>query len=108
MRVDDLPADGLADTHVALHAAIRLAGRGRGEVFFAPRVAPGAEVRPLHGAEIETMFVVVACRAQTTAEIARRRVAHEAPALRRRDGEALPAEPPSPGLGRGQGLLRPG
>jgi len=71
MRVDDLTADGLAHAHVALHAAIRRAGRWAGEVIFAPRVAPGAEVRPLHDAEAKAMFVVVTRRAQTTAKVAR-------------------------------------
>src|SRR5438876_189527 len=98
MRVDDLPAGGLADANVTLHAAIRQAGRRDEEVSFAPRVASGAKVRLLHRAEAEAMLVVVARRAQTTAELARGRVAHEAPALRRGDGEALPAKRLSRGL----------
>ena len=71
MRVDDLPADGLAHANVALHAAIRRALRWAGEVVLARRVAPGAEVRPLHGTETKAMFVVVTGRAQAPAEIAR-------------------------------------
>src|SRR5262245_11148372 len=74
MRVDDLAAHGLARAHVAQHAAIRQARSGDGEVRFAPRVAPDAEVRSLHGAEADTMLVVVTRRAQTTAQLARGRV----------------------------------
>jgi hypothetical protein len=70
MRVDDLPADGLAHANVTLHAAIRQAGRWDGEVPCAPRVAPGAEIRRLHGAQAEAMLIVVTRRAQTTAELA--------------------------------------
>src|SRR6266850_3458309 len=95
MRVDDLPAGGLAHPNVALHAAIRRAGGG--EVLLASRVTRGAEIGPLHGAEAEAVLVVVTRRAQTTAELARRRVTHEAPALAGGDGEALPAERPSGG-----------
>lgn len=92
MRVDDLTALGLAHACVALHAAIRRAGRWAGEVVYAPRVAAGAEVRPLHDAEAKAMFVVVTGRAQTAAEIARGRVAHEAPPACRGGGEALQPE----------------
>src|ERR1700730_10213994 len=92
MRVDDLPVHGLAHTHVALQTAIRHAGCLDGEVPFPPRVAPGAEVRPLHGAEAKAMVVVVTRRAQTTADLARGGVTHEASPPRRGDSETFLAE----------------
>src|SRR5262249_9183651 len=66
-------------------------------VHFFPRVASGAEVRPLHGAEAEAMFVVMTRRAQTTAKLARGRITHEAPRPRRPGGKALQAECPPRG-----------
>ena len=82
MGVDDLAARGLAHAHVALHAAIRQAGRRDGEVLLSPRVASDAEVRPLHAAEAEAMLVVVTCCAQTTAGAARGLIPREPPPLR--------------------------
>src|SRR5262245_1665804 len=89
MRVDDLAAHGLAHAHVALHAAIRRTGSGNGEMGFAPRVAPGTEVRLLHGAEADAMLVVVTRCAQTTAQLTRGRITHEAPPGRSGNDESL-------------------
>jgi len=92
MRVDDLPAHGLAHANMAPYAAIRRAGRGDGKVSVTPRMAARAEVGSLHGAEAEAMVVVVARRTETTAELARGRVTHEPSRLRRGDNEARPPE----------------
>src|SRR5215831_20665354 len=93
MDVDDLSLDGLAHAHVALHATVRQTGRGGGrEVLFAPCVAPGAEIRSIHGTEAEAVFIVVARRAQPAAELSRGRVAHEPASGSCGSGEAVRAQ----------------
>jgi len=90
MGVDDLASGRVANAHVALHAAVRQPGGWTRKVFFPSHMAPGAEVRSLHGAEAEAVLVVVARGAQSATELARGRVAHEPPS--------------SPSRGRGEGV----
>ena len=89
MRVDHLAGHGLADPDVTLHATIHRPGRRVGIVRVTIRVAAGAEVRPLHDGDVETMLVVVAGRAEAATELARGRVADEAPPAG--DGTAKPS-----------------
>src|SRR5262245_53008462 len=108
MRVDDLTCHGRANPDVACGAPVLRVGPYVGEVLLAVSVAADAEVFPLHGGEAEAVVVVVARRAQATAqrpgnritdEPSRHRDVRHAGTLRiGRFGESLSAErrPQSP------------
>src|SRR6185436_7881775 len=80
MRVDDLTALGRAHPGVTLRAAVGQARRRDREVGLAPGVTADAELGSSHGCQAETMLIVVAGRAQTTAELTGGGVADEAAA----------------------------